>query len=79
MLIQRVPNIPPQIKIVGISSPYSRPATAYVTFKGPWVSVAGRVKSWWYLRGEMRVMACSSGDEIAGGEDMWVNGGVRAI
>ena len=58
----RVPNIPPQNRIVGTSSPISGPAIAYVTFNVPCLSVSGSVKIWCSFRGAMILMACSSGE-----------------
>lgn len=58
----RVPNIPPQNRIVGTSSPISGPAIAYVTFNFPCLSVSGRVKIWCSFRGAMILIACSSGE-----------------
>ena len=60
------PNIPPQKTTVGASSPTGGPSIEYVTFNGPWFSVAGSVKIWWNFRGAISSIACSSGDFIEG-------------
>jgi hypothetical protein len=61
------PNIPPQKTTVCASSPTGGPSIEYVTFKGPWFSVAGSVKIWWNFRGAINPMACTFGDFVVEG------------